>query len=614
MLPPFGVLAAVEVTIEGVSGEARENVQAALRLNRHRNDPDLDGDTIRELHDTAEAEIRRALEPFGHYRPSIESELRPPGPQGKAWAARYEIDPGPPVPIGEIDIRITGPGAEDPELVELVQSVPLAEGQPFRHVEYERAKQELLTEIRNRGYRQADFGERRVEVDVAAYSASIRLAIDTGPLHVIGEIVFKQSLFAQDFLNRYLVLEPGAPFDQGAIVEQRRVLTRSGYFEEVVIEQREPETDSQAAIPMTIALTPSKPNRYRLQLGWGTDTGAGVQGDWNRRYLGRYGHHFNFGATAVQDQTRLAADLRYNIPLDPLAQERLELTARHQSRGLDFEDVELDEGGETRIINNLISAFWHLPERSWGDFELRGRAGLSYVNESYDIFEILFGNLPEDTQQIIIDAIGQEAFETLAPSYEAVVPSFRLIARRANDDLFIRRGDYFDLELLVADGAVGSNVDFRQLRFNSWTIRPVGDAGRLLLRTAAGYSDAETRNVLGVDFNRMPEYYEFRAGGARSVRGYRFEELFPANAITGGKHQLVGSLEYEHRITPDWSVAAFVDAGNAFNDLDDINEKYGAGLGARFRSPVGVARVDLAFPLDDSEDSFQVYITVGPEF
>ena len=65
---------------------------------------------------------------------------------------------------------------------------------------------------------------------------------------------------------------------------------------------------------------------------------------------------------------------------------------------------------------------------------------------------------------------------------------------------------------------------------------------------------------------------------------------------------------------PDFSAAVFLDAGNAFNDWNDIDEKLGAGLGLRWRSPVGLARIDLGFPLDDAEDSFQIYITVGPEF
>lgn len=619
LTPPATARAAetIELSIEGVTGEARRNVEAALRLNRRRSDPRLTGEAIRELHGTAEEEIRRALEPFGYYRPAIESELLPPGPEAAAWRARYAVDPGKPVPIAAIDVDLLGAGAEDAELASVVKSLPLVAGQPFVHLDYERAKQELLTAIRKRGYRDADYEQHRVEVDVAAYAATIRLAVETGPLYVIGPIAFEQSRFAERYLERYLVLEPGEAYALDEITRQRRLLSRSGHFQEVLIQPGEASADSPPAVPLTVSLLPFKANRYRGELGWGTDTGIGVQGDWNRRYVGRHGHQFTLGGSGVQDQERIAADFRYSIPVKPLSGERLELTARYQSRTLTFEDVDLDEGGETEVENILLSAFWYFPVASPGDFQLRTRAGLSFVGDSYDIFAVLFGNLPASDQEAIIGFIGQEAFDTLSPSFETVVPSVRLTARRSDDRLFIRNGDYFDLELLGASQSLGSNIDFWQLRFNHWTIRPVSQRSRLLLRTAAGYSDAETRNLVdlaGIDFNRMPEYYEFRAGGARSIRGYRFEELVPASAITGGKHQLIASVEYEHEIIPDWSVAAFVDVGNAFNDFDRIDEKYGTGLGARWRSPVGLARIDLAFPLDDGEESFQIYITVGPEF
>jgi len=217
-------------------------------------------------------------------------------------------------------------------------------------------------------------------------------------------------------------------------------------------------------------------------------------------------------------------------------------------------------------------------------------------------------------QDFLIERIGPEGYETLAPDFEAVVPGAGVTLRRSDNPLFIRRGDYFNLEVLGADESLGSNISFWQMRFNSWNIWSFGNSNRLLLRTAAGYTHADSRNVLGVNFNQMPEYYEFRAGGARSVRGYSFESLFPSDAITGGKHQLVASIEYEREIIPDWSLAVFLDGGNAFNDFDNIDEKLGAGLGIRWRSPFGLARIDLGIPLDDADESFQVYITVGPEF
>ena len=333
-----------------------------------------------------------------------------------------------------------------------------------------------------------------------------------------------------------------------------------------------------------------------------------------RDRVGDRGHRFTLGVTSVQERNRLAGNLNYAIPLQPLNRSRVELVARHESKDLTFEDVDLEEGGETRIATDLLSTLWYTPRRQWGDFTVDQVFGASWVTESYDIFEVLFGNLPRESQEILIERIGREAYRTLAPEFEALVPGYRLILRRSDDRIFIRDGDVLNLSLVGASEALGSNIDFWQARLNSWHIRSLGERSRVIARAALGYSDAESRRVLGVNFNQLPEYYEFRAGGGRSVRGYGFETLFPEDALTGGKHQLIASLEYEYSVLPDWGAAVFVDAGNAFNDWDDIDPKVGVGLGLRWRSPVGIARVDLGFPLDDADDSFQVYITVGPEF
>lgn len=604
----------LDIVVTGLSGDPLLNVQASLSIEQRRLDDGLSADLIRSLHAQAEREIRRALEPFGYYRPEIKTALRPPDKPGQAWGATYTIDPGQAVPIGEVDVQFSGAGAVDTALEDLPGQILPHTGSALEHTGYESAKRTLLSQVKDLGYLDADYTEHRVEVDMESYTANMVLAIATGPRYVFGPIVFEQDLFAPEYLDRYLTLQPGEPFSQARLASQRRALSKSGHFQEVAIAPGEPSDAQPPAIPLHIRLVPFKPNRYRGRVGWGTDTEFGVQADWTRRYVGKYGHHFTLGGAAVQDRDRLAGDFSYMIPLDPLSGHSLELAARHESKDLTFEDVELPEGGETRIETNLGSVFWHQPRRNLGRFELRSKAGLSLVGETYDVFEVLFGNLPGDDQQVIIDLIGAQAYDTLAPDFEAVVASIRLSARSANDPLYIRRGDYINLELLGSNESLGSNISFWQLRMNTWNIRPTGDHGRFLLRSAVGYSDARNRTVLGVNFNQMPEYYEFRAGGARSIRGYGFEELFPIDGLTGGKHQLIGSMEYEHEIIPDWSAAIFLDGGNTFNDFDDINAKLGTGFGIRWRSPVGLARIDVGFPLDDGEDAFNVYITVGPEF
>lgn len=602
----------VKVNIEGLSGETLNNVQASLAILQRKNDETLDPEAITALNQRAPDEIRQALEPFGYYRATVHGELQAPPSGSSIWEVNYRVDPHDKVPVTSLNISLAG--LEQSQRESLRDGISLTTGDPLDHQQYEEVKRQLLAQVKDLGYLDATYSQSQVVVDLDDYTAHITLNIDSGSLYVIGPITLEHVGFAPEYLARYLVIEEGQPFSQKLLSRQRAALSRSGHFQEVSIEQGSPVNDNPPAIPLHILLKPFKPNRYRGRVGWGTDTDLGVQADWTRRYVGRHGHQFTLGGTAVQDRDRLAADASYFIPVNPLEGERVELAARHESKELNYEDVELEEGGDTRISTNLASVFWHFGSDTLGGYQWERTAGISLVNEDYDVFEVLFGNLPNSAQEVIIENIGRRAYKTLAPDFDAVVPGLRFILQRADDPLYIRDGEFYKLELLGSDKSLGSNISFWQARFNSWNIWSLGESGRLLLRSALGYTDAESRTVLDVNFNQLPEYYEFRAGGARSVRGYEFEELFPSDAITGGKHQVVASIEYEHEIITDWSAAVFLDGGNAFNDFDNIDEKFGAGLGVRWRSPVGVARIDLGFPLDDANDDFQIYITVGPEF
>jgi translocation and assembly module TamA len=117
------------------------------------------------------------------------------------------------------------------------------------------------------------------------------------------------------------------------------------------------------------------------------------------------------------------------------------------------------------------------------------------------------------------------------------------------------------------------------------------------------------------DFDSMPPNLRFFAGGDRSLRGFGFQELGPLNSIgevNGGRYLAVGSLEYERHLFGDFGLAGFVDAGNAF-DAGDFEVAAGVGLGLRWRSPVGLVRVDLAAPVAGDGDGLRLHLVIGPE-
>ena len=86
----------------------------------------------------------------------------------------------------------------------------------------------------------------------------------------------------------------------------------------------------------------------------------------------------------------------------------------------------------------------------------------------------------------------------------------------------------------------------------------------------------------------------------------------------------VGSCEYRHSLhqfearqqefiaAPELGAAAFVDAGNAFDKLSERKLKVGYGVGARWRSPIGPFRIDLAYGADIKQ--FRLHFSAGFSF
>ena len=69
------------------------------------------------------------LEPFGFYRPVVVPGL---AENRGGWKVTYEIDPGPPLLADSVDVRISGPGAENPVHETTMRSVTSAGSIPAR--------------------------------------------------------------------------------------------------------------------------------------------------------------------------------------------------------------------------------------------------------------------------------------------------------------------------------------------------------------------------------------------------------------------------------------------------------------------------------------------------
>jgi translocation and assembly module TamA len=82
---------------------------------------------------------------------------------------------------------------------------------------------------------------------------------------------------------------------------------------------------------------------------------------------------------------------------------------------------------------------------------------------------------------------------------------------------------------------------------------------------------------------------------------------------------LEGSAEVRWRFTNSWGAVGFFDAGYVTQNSDFSGAttfKTGTGLGARYYTPIGVLRFDLATPLqrESGDSAVAFYIGIGQAF
>jgi translocation and assembly module TamA len=551
-----------KVTVEGVEGKVLENVLKYLRIEQQKKDPDLTDGIIRRLHGRAEEDIRSALQPFGYYNPSVLGELRR---EDSSWHATYRIDPGEAVTVSDLDIRITGTGADDEGLKKSVGDFPIKMGDILVHARYEKGKRALLDLALNRGYLDAAYDASRVEVHPVNNSATILLLFATGPRYRFGEVSFKQDALRPEFIERFVRFKKGDLFSFSDLSRLQSDLRNSDYFSEVDVRHRR-DLAEELEVPVEVTLVPRKRNAYAFGVGFGTDTGARASVGWENRRINRWGH--KLGAILRVSEIKSNLTSRYTVPLaNPSTDYRAYTVGLFEE---DTKTYESDIFGAGLSLNHTYNRW-------------RRTISINYVREDFTV--------ASDS--------GQSDLIIPVASWTYVKADDRLYTTHGWRVLFEVKGAYEDL---ISDST------FIQLLLQPKFIYGVGGFGRFILRGEGG-------TTLVDDFSGLAASQRFFAGGDQSVRGYDYKTLGPTDEngdVTGGEHLLVGSIEYEQRIYKNWSAAIFYDVGNAIHKLSDPY-KEGAGFGIRWLSPVGPIRVDLAFALSKPGDPLRLHLSIGPD-
>ncbi|MFJ1336702.1 autotransporter assembly complex family protein [Pseudomonas caricapapayae] len=552
------------VRIKPANNELKANVEGYIGSLGKR-----DEEALLRFSRGAVEQARKAAQALGYYQAQIDSEVKPPANADKAPQLILTIDPGEPVHLRDVTIRIEGPASEL-KAFRLPSSKALRSGEVLNHGHYDDAKRLIQNQAARYGFFSGRFVRQRLAVDPQAGVADIELIYDSGPRYYLGKVSFTgDTPFDETLLQRMVPFKADTPYDSELIAELNNALQSSGYFEGVRVDAA-PTAAVAQSIPVAVQLSTRKPRTMGLGLGFSTDVGPRGKANWTRHWVNPQGH--SYGWETELSAPRQNVGLWYDIPLDPPLTDKFRFAGGYQN----------EEIAGTDTLSKLLTVGpeWHSKLPSGWQRVL----SLKYQREEY--------RLGDDS-----------GLSNL------LMPGVSYSYLRSDNRIDPHNGYRLQFDVQAAKEGLVSDTNLLHANVVLKGLTTLGQKHRFLGRVQFGGS--ATNNYQST----IPPSLRFFAGGDQSVRGYDYQSLSPENSDgdrIGGRYLVAGSAEYQYEVMEKWRVATFVDQGNSFNNLEFPSLKTGVGIGVRWVSPVGPLRLDLAHALDD-DGGFRLHFSMGPE-
>lgn len=609
-------LADVTYVVNGVNEVLQANVLARVDVIQVGSGARLRPRDHDKVIDKAISDARAALRPFGYYGPEISGRIIIS--EGGPAVVELTIDPGPPIRIKSVGVRLAGPGEQERQFQSWLRAWPLREGDVLHQPAWDDYQQDAIEIANARGYLGAEFSEHAIEIDLEQNTASLKLVLDTGPRYVMGDVSFGEHELKPGILEYVPRFDKGDPYTARLVNRFRTDLWKTGFFDDVTVQEIERPDQDPPEVDFDVHVKTETRNHYSGALGWGNETGIRLQANYSRHPMSSYGDRLDVGIGYQELDDQFTVRSRYRKPLLNRARQwwDAELTLRTENLDLEIKRDEEDEDA-TKIANGDLTER-HL---RFGRLKLRNLKG----GEAQQFTTPFVQFLNSDGKFSLSDNVFVPAPLRNDPGFEE-----RL---REIDNAFSIGFDYevVDVEgrrfdtigkrdrawAFHSDKAFGSTVEFTQLYLSTRRSYLKGDRLKFHVRAEVGYTDAEVEEFvintggepINLSLTRLPNFYRFKAGGSMSVRGYGFERL--SNNDVGSNHIVTGSIEAEYRFLESWSGAAFVDIGNAFNDWSDPDLKRGIGVGIRWYSIAGEIRIDVAQAVDFNDRPWRWHLTIG---
>ena len=540
---------------------------------------------VRDVLAAARSDYTRLIEQLyakGYYSGSVRiqldgreaASLDPFRTPSRVQSIRVLVTPGPRFAFGQARVGPSPPG--------YAARAEFAEGAPAEAGVVRTAVGDVVEAWREAGYPKARVSRQDIVADHARSVLLVNIQIEPGRSAVIGSArVTGQTKVKPERVEAIAGLPEGSGFAPGPIAKAAERLRSTGTFQSVRIIEAE-TVNSDGSLDFELNVVDRKPRRIGGGIEYSSFDGITATGYWLHRNFLRGAERFRVEAQVSQlGSSASAAD--YDLSL------RLEKPAVFGPDTQLFAEARLSYEDEPDYFSRKLELGAGL-SRQFND-RLTGSlgVGLSY-SEVQDRF----------------------AVPVTWRSLRLVTLPGTLTYDGRDDPLDTKRGVFLSGSYTPFYETVQGQTG-HHLTFDARGYRAIGADERIVL---AGRLNAGM--MIGPDAVDAPPEFLFYSGGGGTVRGQPYNSLGAnyAGLTLGGRSFAAVSGEVRFAATETIGVVALADAG--FVGPDDFSAgdwHAGAGLGLRYKTPVGPIRLDVTGPVAGNTGAgVQIYIGIGQAF
>jgi translocation and assembly module TamA len=573
-----GLVSAVSCAQENyaVNIEAPPDIKTLLSnhldIERWQTSTAVSPEQLQHLINSTPAEVTNILATQGYFTPQISTKLKhyPASPT----TVTIQVEPGPATKIHTFTIDITGTVTKDALFTQYQKAIrqawPLRHKQVFTQRSWEASKRSGELVLSREKYARARLESSVAKIMPATQQAELCVAYNSGPIYTLGDISIKGlNKYPERMVRQQIHIDQGEHYSQEKLLDLQSTLQNFPHFTSAIVEldfQNETVLDADhIKAPLIVTVQEAPVQKMSFGLGYGSD--SGMRGEIHYQHHNLTNRGWVLTSSVKADHLERSGDVRLTIP----------------KRGSGYDDSFYTKYKQSDIENLFSRAKTIAAQRTRKKRLIETELMLDYTLEA----------------QQFDDGSWEQPY--------ALVLNYKWIRRNIDNISNPRSGNMVWLEAGVAGKGLLSDTSFIRLHGVGVKYWKIGKKNTLIGRLEMGQVFAG--NVLDI-----PSKWLFRAGGSNSVRGYNYESLGVKRrgSVIGGRVVGTGTLEYQQAIYKDWRAALFVDAGDAARNWQDYQLRTGAGLGARWTSPVGIFGADMAYGL--KEKKWRFYLSMGLMF